>query len=66
MPPPPPPPELGGVVIVNDVAFDVPPPGPGLITVTEAVPAAVTSDAGTVAVSDVAELIAVLSETPFH
>ena len=51
---------------MNEMALDVPPPGPGLITDTDAVPAAETSDAGTVVVSDVVELNVVLSETPFH
>ena len=41
-------------LIVNVLALEVPPPGAGVTTVTEAVPSVATSNAGTVAVSAVA------------
>lgn len=66
----PPPPDLlgggGGDVIVNVTPAEAPPPGPGLITVTDAAPAPDTSEEGTVAARDVAELNVVASEAPFH
>jgi hypothetical protein len=40
-----------GLLMVNVIAFDVPPPGGAFTTVTEAVPAVLMSDAGTAAVS---------------
>ena len=45
-----------GALTVNVAAFDVPPPGAGVTTVTAAVPAVVTREALTVAVNCV-ELI---------
>jgi hypothetical protein len=42
-----------GLLIVNVIAADVPPPGKALTTVTEAVPASAMSPAGTVAVTSV-------------
>jgi len=41
----------GGGLIVNVCAFEVPPPGAGFTTVTDAVPTAATFAAGTTAVS---------------
>jgi hypothetical protein len=46
---------IGGTVMVNVTALDVPPPGGGFTTVTEAVPGDATSAAVTVAVSCVDE-----------
>jgi hypothetical protein len=40
-----------GLLMVNVIAFDVPPPGGGFTTVTETVPAVLMSDEGTVAVT---------------
>jgi hypothetical protein len=40
-----------GLLMVNVIALDVPPPGGAFTTVTEAVPAVLMSDAGTVAVT---------------
>lgn len=40
-----------GLFTVNVIAFDVPPPGAGFVTVTEGVPAAATSPAKIVAVN---------------
>ena len=40
-----------GLLMVNVCALDVPPPGVGLTTVIEAVPAVVISEDGTVAVT---------------
>ena len=40
-----------GLLMVNVIAFDVPPPGAAFTTVTEAVPAVLMSDEGTVAVT---------------
>ena len=40
-----------GLLTVNVIAFDVPPPGVAFTTVTEAVPAVLRSDEGTVAVT---------------
>jgi hypothetical protein len=56
----------GGTVMVNVTAFDVPPPGAGFTTVTEAVPGDATSAAVTVAVSCVEETKAVVSAVPFQ
>jgi len=57
---------IGVALIVNVCAFDVPPPGPGFTTVTEAVPGEATSAAVTVAVSCVEETNVVVSAVPFH
>ena len=40
-----------GLLAVNVIAFDVPPPGAAFTTVTEAMPAVLMSDEGTVAVT---------------
>jgi hypothetical protein len=56
----------GAAAIVNVCAFDVPPPGLGFTTVTEAVPAVAISAAVTVAVTCVEETNIVLSAVPFH
>jgi hypothetical protein len=40
-----------GLLMVNVIAFEVPPPGRAFTTVTEAVPAVLMSDAGTAAVT---------------
>jgi hypothetical protein len=53
-----------GFVIVNVSAFDVPPPGAGVTTVIEAVPAVAISDAGTIAVNSLEEMNTVESRTP--
>ena len=55
-----------GLLIVKVTVLDVPPPGVGLNTVTEAVPGLVMSPAGTVAVSCVALINVVVNATPFH
>ena len=52
--------------MVNVCAFDVPPPGVGFTTLTDAVPAVAMRAPGTVAVSCVAETNAVVSAVPFH
>lgn len=62
----PPPPPLGGSVVVNVRALDVPPPGVGLDTVMLAEPAVATSPAGTVAVSEVGDTMVVVNGLPFH
>ena len=54
----------GVAAIVNVCAFDVPPHG--VTAVTEAVPTVAIRDAGTVAVSFVAETNVVVSAVPFH
>ena len=54
----------GVAAIVNVCAFDVPPHG--VTTVIEAVPALAMSEAGTVAVSCVAEINVVVSGLPFQ
>jgi len=51
---------------VNVCADDVPPPGIGLNTVTDAVPALAMSGAGTDAVSEVALTNVVVRAVPFH
>jgi hypothetical protein len=51
---------------VNVCAFDVPPPGAGFTTVTDAVPPVATSAAGTIAVSCVDETNVVVSPDPFQ
>ena len=56
----------GAAAIVNVCAFDIPPPGVGFTTVTEAVPAVDIRDAGTVAVSCVEETNVVASAVAFH
>ena len=53
-------------MIVNVSALDVPPPGVGLKTVTDAVPAVAMSLAGTAAVNCVALSNVVTKPTPFH
>ena len=55
---------VGTAWIVNVCAFDVPPPGLGFTTVTEAGPAVAMSGAGTVAVSCVEETNVVVREVP--
>lgn len=57
---------FAAALIVKVRAPDVPPPGVGLNTVTEAVPAAATSLTGTAAVNCVALPNVVVSATPFH
>jgi hypothetical protein len=57
---------LAAALIVNVCAPDVPPPGVGLKTVTEAVPAVAMSLAGTAAVNCVALPGVVTNATPFH
>jgi len=51
---------------VNVCAFEVPPPGAGFTTVTNAVPAAATFAAGTMAVSLVEETNVVARAEPFQ
>src|SRR5882724_10918649 len=53
-------------VMVKVWAFEVPPPGAGLNTVTDAVPTAATSVAGIAAVSCVAETKVVVRLAPFQ
>jgi hypothetical protein len=55
-----------GLLIVNVTELDVPPPGGGLTTVMDAVPAVATFAAGTVAVSLVEELNVVTRGDPFQ
>lgn len=55
-----------GLLIVNVCAPEVPPPGAGVATVTEAVPAVAMSVAGTIAVSVVLEMNVVESGDPFQ
>jgi hypothetical protein len=55
-----------GLLMVNVTAFDVPPPGAGFTTVTDAVPALAIRAAGTVAVSCVALTYVVVSAVPFQ
>jgi hypothetical protein len=55
-----------GPVTVNVCPAEVPPPGVGLKTVTEAVPAVAISEAGTAAVNWVALTNVVVKATPFH
>ena len=45
---------LAPLLMVKVTAEELPPPGVGLVTVTDAVPVVVRSDAGTLAVSEVA------------
>src|SRR5438477_23090 len=56
----------GGGLIVNVSAFDVPPPGAGFTTVTDAVPTAATFAAGTIAVSLIEETNVVARAEPFQ
>jgi hypothetical protein len=56
----------GAAAIVNVCAFDVPPPGLGFTTVTEAVPAVAMRAAVTVAVTCVEETNVVVSAVPFQ
>jgi len=56
----------GPEVIGKFCAFDVPPPGPGLTTVTLAVPAVAMSAAAIAAVNCVAEINVVVRFDPFH
>ena len=53
-------------LIVNLIALEVPPPGAGLDTVTEAVPAVVMSLASIAAVTRVVETNVVTRLVPFH
>ena len=55
-----------GLLIVNVCGFDVPPPGAGFTTVTDAVPAFATRAAVTVAVSCVEETNVVVKAAPFQ
>jgi hypothetical protein len=55
-----------GLLIVNVTEFEVPPPGAGLTTVMEAVPAVATRVAGTMAVSCVEETNVVVKAVPFQ
>ena len=55
-----------GLLIAKLCPVDVPPPGVGLNTVTEAVPAEAMSAAGTEAVSEVALPNVVVRAVPFH
>jgi hypothetical protein len=55
-----------GLLMVNVTAFDVPPPGAGFTTVTEAVPVFATRAAVTVAVSCVEETNVVARAVPFQ
>jgi hypothetical protein len=56
----------GGGLMVNVWALDVPPPGLGFTTVTDAVPTAATFAAGTIAVSCVEETNVVVRGEPFQ
>src|SRR5437016_934345 len=56
----------GGGLIVNVTEFEVPPPGVGLTTVTDAVPAVATFAAGTIAVSLIEETNVVVRAEPFQ
>src|SRR5205823_15102134 len=60
--------EIEGVafVISKYVALEVPPPGVGLNTVTEAVPGKATSATGTVAVNRSLLINVVANPVPFH
>ena len=55
-----------GLLIVNVTEFDVPPPGAGFTTVTDAVPTVATFAAGTIAVSWVEETNVVVKGEPFQ
>ena len=55
-----------GLLTVNDLAFDVPPPGGAFTTLTNAVPAVSMSDSGTVAVSRVLLTKVVVKTEPFQ
>src|SRR5437762_9464052 len=55
-----------GLLMENVRAADVPPPGAGVTTVTEAVPVAAMSAAGIAAVSCVALTKVVVRAAPFH
>jgi hypothetical protein len=55
-----------GGLIVNVAEFEVPPPGPGFTTVTDAVPTAATLAAGTIAVSLIEETNVVVKGDPFQ
>jgi len=55
-----------GLLMVNVWAADVPPPGAGVTTVTEAVPAVAISVAGTIAVSWAEDINVVASGEPFQ
>ena len=54
----------GGVVAVNVCGLEVPPPGEGLVTVTEYAPAVATSEAGMDAVSCEVDTKEVVLATP--
>ena len=53
-------------MIVKVCAFEVPPPGVGFTTVTDAVPTAATFAAGTMAVSIIEETNVVTRAEPFQ
>jgi len=55
-----------GGLIVKVCAFEVPPPGVGFTTVTDAVPTAATFAAGTMAVSLIEETNVVTRAEPFQ
>ena len=55
-----------GLLIVKVTEFEVPPPGGGLTTVTDAVPAVATFAAGTIAVSLIEETNVVVRAKPFQ
>lgn len=55
-----------GLLIVNVMPVEVPPPGAGFVTVTDAVPAVAKSASGTTAVKDVALTNVVVSGVPFQ
>ena len=55
-----------GLLIVNVIELEVPPPGAGLTTVTDAVPAVATFAAGTTAVSLIEDTNVVTSGEPFQ
>jgi hypothetical protein len=58
--------DVVGVVTVKDAGFDIPPPGAGLVTVTEAVLADAMSESGTVAFSCSKFTNRVLKGVPFQ
>ena len=55
-----------GLLIVNVAELEVPPPGAGLTTVTDAVPPVATFAAGTTAVSLIEDTNVVTNDEPFH
>jgi hypothetical protein len=57
---------VSGAVMATVTAFEIAGLSPAVSTVTEAVPAVVRSEAGTVAVSEVLETTVVGNAVPFH